>query len=54
MLAAMKGQDKTVELLLAEGAAAGVRGSDGDTAADLAEKSGYPDLARRLRASSGR
>jgi serine/threonine-protein phosphatase 6 regulatory ankyrin repeat subunit B len=54
ILAAMKGHEKTVTLLLARGAAIGARGPGGKTAADLAEMNGYADLAKRIRASSGR
>lgn len=54
MRAAMKGQDRTVTLLLARGARGGARSNDGETAADLAQRGGYADLARKLGAPAGK
>lgn len=47
-----KGHEEAVTLLLARGAVLDARGSDGMTAAELAVKNGYEDMAKRLRAAS--
>lgn len=49
MSAGLHGDDELAELLLAHGAAPGVRADDGRAAADLAEEKGHAALAARLR-----
>jgi hypothetical protein len=51
MLAARRGREDLVEILLAEGADPLIQNCRGDTAASLAEAGGHPAIAKRLSAA---